>query len=114
MIGRATARLASVTDGVDIFPLAVLFTLFFFDEFDTSAFAVLAPNIQEYFHLTDRAFGLIVIGNLSVVLALAVPVGFYGDRLPRSKMVVVVRTASKSASFANAVCSVRNASGTVR
>jgi branched-chain amino acid transport system ATP-binding protein len=89
VIGRAKARFASVTDGVDIFPLAVLFTLFFFDEFDTSAFAVLAPNIQEYFHLTDRAFGLIVIGNLSVVLALAVPVGFYGDRLPRSKMVVV-------------------------
>ena len=83
MISWAKGRFARVTDGVDIFPLVVLFTLFFFDEFDTSAFAVLAPNIQEYFHLTDRAFGLIVIGNLSVVLALAVPVGFYGDRLPR-------------------------------
>ena len=89
MISWAKTRFERVTDGVDIFPLVVLFALFFFDEFDTSAFAVLAPNIQEYFHLTDRAFGLIVIGNLSVVLALAVPVGFYGDRLPRSKMVVI-------------------------
>ena len=89
MIGWAKARLARVTDGVDTFPLAVLFTMFFFDEFDTAAFAVLTPNIQEYFDLTDRAFGLIVIGNLSVVLALAVPVGFYGDRLPRSRMVVI-------------------------
>ena len=70
MIGWVKARFAGVTDGVDTFPLAVLFTLFFFDEFDTSAFAVLAPNIQEYFHLTDRAFGLIVIANLSVGLFL--------------------------------------------
>ena len=89
MIGWARARFERATDGVDPFPLIVLFTLFFFDEFDTSAFAVLAPNIQKYFHLTDRAFGLIVIGNLSVVLALAVPVGFYSDRLPRSRIVVV-------------------------
>ena len=89
MISWAKARFERATDGVDTFPLIVLFTLFFFDEFDTSAFAVLAPNIQKYFHLTDRAFGLIVIGNLSVVLALAVPVGFYSDRLPRSRIVVV-------------------------
>ena len=89
MIGWVKGRFARATDGVDTFPLTVLFTLFFFDEFDTAAFAVLAPNIQKYFDLTDRAFGLIVIGNLSVVLALAIPVGFYGDRLPRSRLVVI-------------------------
>jgi branched-chain amino acid transport system ATP-binding protein len=83
------SRFTRATDGVDTFPLAVLFALFFFDEFDTAAFTVLAPNIQDHFHLTDRAFGLLVIGNLSVVLALAVPVTFYGDRLPRTRMVVV-------------------------
>jgi len=76
-----------VSPRVDIFPLVVLFTLFFFDEFDTSAFACSRPTSRKYFHLTDRAFGLIVIGNLSVVLALAVPVGFYGDRLPAQQMV---------------------------
>jgi branched-chain amino acid transport system ATP-binding protein len=89
VIKALKARLADITGGTDTFPLSMLFTLFFFDEFDTAAFTVLAPNIQDYFHLTDRAFGLIVIGNLSVVLALSVPVSFYGDRLPRTRLVVI-------------------------
>jgi branched-chain amino acid transport system ATP-binding protein len=76
-----------VTGGLDIYPLALLFLLFFFDEFDTAAFNVLAPNIQRAFHLTDTAFGVIVVLNLSIVLLLAIPVGFYGDRLPRRKLV---------------------------
>jgi branched-chain amino acid transport system ATP-binding protein len=76
-----------VTGGLPIFPLAVLFTLFFFDEFDTAAFNVLAPNIKRAFHLTDTAFGVVVVLNLSIVLLLAIPVGFYGDRLPRRKLV---------------------------
>src|SRR4051812_6593412 len=75
--------LRRVTSGVPTFPLVVLTLLFFFDEWDTAAFNVLAPNIQHAFHLTDRAFGLLVISNLSVVLLLAVPLGFFGDRLPR-------------------------------
>jgi branched-chain amino acid transport system ATP-binding protein len=70
-------------------PLAVLFALFFFDEWDTAAFNVLAPNIQAAFHLSDRAFGLLVIGNLSVVLAAAAPLGYYGDRLPRVRLVTI-------------------------
>ena len=71
------------TGGLPAFPLVILTLLFFFDEWDTAAFNVLAPNIQAAFHLTDRAFGLLVISNLSVVLLLAAPLGYFGDRLPR-------------------------------
>src|SRR3954469_10378284 len=80
-------RLQRVTSGMPTFPLVILTTLFFFDEWDTAAFNVLAPEIQHAFHLTDRAFGLLVIGNLSVVLLLAAPLGFLGDRLPRVRFV---------------------------
>jgi branched-chain amino acid transport system ATP-binding protein len=81
-------RLEDITGGYAALPLVVLFLLFFFDEFDTAAFNVLAPNVKHSFHLTDNAFGLIVVLNLTVVLLLAVPVGFYGDRLPRRLLVV--------------------------
>jgi ABC-type branched-subunit amino acid transport system ATPase component/predicted MFS family arabinose efflux permease len=75
--------------GAALFPLAVLFGLYFFDQFDTAAFNVLAPDIEKAFHLTDRAFGLIVIANLTIVLLFAVMVGHYGDRLPRTRIVVL-------------------------
>ena len=81
--------LRRITGGDDPFPLWLLSALFFFDEFDTAAFAVLAPNIQEAYDLSTSGFSLLVISNLSIVLALAVPVGYYGDRLPRPLMVVV-------------------------
>jgi branched-chain amino acid transport system ATP-binding protein len=79
----------NVTSGVDTFPLIVLTLLFFFDEFDTGAFNVLAPNIKSAFHLSDKELVSLVILNLSVVLLLAIPVGFYADRLPRTKLVVI-------------------------
>src|SRR4051794_33370722 len=63
---RMTERLRRLTGGLPLMPLAVLFALFFFDEWDTAAFNVLAPNIQAAFHLSDRAFGLLVISNLSI------------------------------------------------
>src|SRR4051812_48176990 len=75
--------LRRLTGGLPTFPLVILTLLFFFDEWDTAAFNVLAPNIQHAFHLTDRAFGFLVISNLSVVLLLAIPLGYFGDRLPR-------------------------------
>jgi ABC-type branched-subunit amino acid transport system ATPase component/predicted MFS family arabinose efflux permease len=81
-------RLDDITGGMPTFPLQILFLLFFFDEFDTAAFNVLAPNIKAAFHLTDTAFGLLVVTNLTVVLLLAVPVGYYGDRLPRRNLVI--------------------------
>ena len=75
--------LRRLTSGLPLFPLGVLSLLFFFDEWDTAAFNVLAPNIQHAFHLSDRAFGILVIANLSVVLLAAIPLGYFGDRMPR-------------------------------
>ena len=82
------AYLRRVAGDQPALPLAVLFFLYFVDEFDTAAFGVLAPEIQKAFGLSDGEFALVVILNLSVVLLLAVPVGYYGDRLPRTKLVV--------------------------
>jgi ABC-type branched-subunit amino acid transport system ATPase component/predicted MFS family arabinose efflux permease len=77
-----------VTAGQLAFPLLVLFLIFFFDEFDTAAFGTLVNDIEKVFHLTDRAFGLIVFLNIMVLFALAIPIGYYGDRLPRKKVVI--------------------------
>src|SRR5437870_3159831 len=88
VVGRVRRRFEGVSGGMLIFPLVVLFLLYFFDEFDTAAFATLAPEIQKAFHLTDRAFGTLIILNLTVVLLAAIPIGFYGDRLPRTRIVV--------------------------
>src|SRR5438309_1047822 len=55
------------------FPLAVLFFIFFADEFDTAAFSTLAPEIEKTFNLTDRQFTSVVAVNLAVVFLLAIP-----------------------------------------
>ena len=81
-------RIQDICGDMPTLPLVVLFLLFFFDEFDTAAFNILAPNIREEYHLTVLAFGTIVVLNLTVVLLLAIPIGFYGDRLPRRKLVI--------------------------
>jgi branched-chain amino acid transport system ATP-binding protein len=79
--------LVNNTGGEPIFPLSVLFLLFFFDEFDTAAFSVLTPEIEAYFHIKDSTLFTIVVLNVSVVLLAGIPVGFYGDRLPRRTFV---------------------------
>ncbi len=82
--GRARGRAQGA-----VLALVVLTAVYFFDEFDTAAFGVLAPNIERAFNLSDKAFGLIVIANLSLVLALSIPISHYADRLPRTKLAVV-------------------------
>src|SRR5947209_2261390 len=71
-------------------PVLVLTAIYFFDEFDTAAFGVLAPNIERSFHVSDAAFGALVIGNLSLLLLLAIPMSHYADRLPRRTFAVVL------------------------
>src|SRR6478672_10096879 len=68
--------LRRLAGGAALFPLVILTLLYFFDEFDTAAFGVLAPDIEKSFHLTDQRFGFIVVLNLTFVLLLAIPVGF--------------------------------------
>ncbi|HZN13129.1 MAG TPA: MFS transporter [Acidimicrobiales bacterium] len=89
MIERIRARLHRDTGGVAIFALVVLSLLYFFDEFDTAAFGVLAPDIQRAFHLSDERFGGLVILNVSLLLLLAIPVGHLADRVRRSRLVVL-------------------------
>src|SRR4051794_41490609 len=81
--------LRKMTSGLPTFPILVMFGLFFFDEWDTAAFNVLAPNIQHAFHLSDRGFGFLVITNLSIVLLAAVALSYFGDRLARGRLLTV-------------------------
>ncbi|MDQ1372849.1 MAG: hypothetical protein QOJ09_187, partial [Actinomycetota bacterium] len=99
-------RAEVVTGGLPVFPLVMLTVLFFFDEFDTAAFNVLAPNLKKAFDLTDTAFGLLVVANLTIVLLVAVPIGHYGDRLPRRKLVVAGAIVAGICSFFTGVVSV--------
>jgi len=80
--------------GVFTLPLVVLTAIYLFDEFDTAAFGVLAPNIEKSFHLSDTGFGALVIGSLSLLLLLAIPLSHYADRLPRRLFAVVLGIAA--------------------
>jgi branched-chain amino acid transport system ATP-binding protein len=82
-------RLSAVTGGAPTTPLLLLSALYFFDEFDTSAFSVLSPNIKHAFHLSNQGFATVVLLNLSIVLLLGIPAGFLGDRAPRRNLAVV-------------------------
>ena len=84
---RRRGALDAVTGGAAALPLVVMTTLFTFDQFDTAAFGVLAPTIEKAFDLSDQQFGTIVVVNLSLVLLFAIPLGYLGDRLPRTKLV---------------------------
>ncbi len=86
---RLRERLENDTGGVAIFALVVLSLLYFFDEFDTAAFGVLAPDIEKAFHLTDEKFASLIILNASLVLLLAIPVSYLGDRIKRAPLVVI-------------------------
>jgi branched-chain amino acid transport system ATP-binding protein len=89
LLHRVRARLEQDTGGVAIFALVVLSLLYFFDEFDTAAFGVLAPDIQRAFHLSDQEFGGLVILNVSLLLLLAIPIGYLADRVRRTRLVVL-------------------------
>jgi branched-chain amino acid transport system ATP-binding protein len=82
-------RINRLTGGARATPLALLSALYFFDEFDTSAFGVLAPNIKKAFHMSDGRYTTVVLLNLSIVLLLGIPAGFLGDRGPRRLLVVI-------------------------
>src|SRR5437588_6034930 len=83
------SRLLDITGGDIYIPLLLLFLLWFFDEFDTAAFNVLAPDIKRHFALTDRSYLGIVVLNISILLLLSIPVGHYGDRVKRVVLVVI-------------------------
>ncbi len=77
------------TGGTAIFALVVLSLLYFFDEFDTAAFGVLAPNIEHSFHLTDQKFIALITANTSLLILAAIPVGYLADRIRRVPLVII-------------------------
>jgi branched-chain amino acid transport system ATP-binding protein len=99
LVERVRERIERITGGEPTFPLAVLFLLFFFDEFDSAAFSTLAPNIRDAFGLTVERFGLIVLLNLTIVLGLAIPLGYLGDRVRRTRLVVALGVVAGVFSF---------------
>lgn len=88
MIEWLRRKFEADTKGEAIFPLAVLSALYFFDEFDTAAFGTLAPEIQKSFGLSDNEFIRLIIVNVTVTVLLAVPLGYWADRISRKKLVV--------------------------
>src|SRR5256885_3021756 len=44
-------------------------------------YTTLFRSIEKSFHISDQAFGGLVIGNLSLLLMLAIPMSHYADRL---------------------------------
>src|SRR3954454_6281328 len=84
-------------------PLIVLTAIYFFDEFDTAAFGVLAPNIERSFHISDQVFSLFVVGNLTILLLLVIPLSHYADRLPRRTFAVLLGLGAGIFSFLTGV-----------
>jgi branched-chain amino acid transport system ATP-binding protein len=86
---RKLGRLAALTGGGSIVPLAVLFGLNFVDEFDRLAFAALTPELRNAFNLSDA--GITAVGTFSGLLVLfaALPIGWLGDRISRVRMAMI-------------------------
>ena len=95
------------TGGVAIFALVVLCLLYFFDEFDTAAFGVLAPDIERSFHLTDQKFVGLIVLNVGLLVLLAVPVGYLADRVRRTPLVVLSGILAGVFSFATGIVGLR-------
>ena len=90
--GRWETWKLKTTGGAALFPLGVLFGLNVVDELDRAAFGVLTPNIRDHFGLDLT--GILTVISLSYLAAflLAVPIGFYADRLPRVPIMIVGAT----------------------
>ena len=74
------------TAGAPLFPLVVLFGLNAVDELDRTAFGILIPEIRDAFDLTtSEILSVVAVAALGALLV-AVPIGFFADRLPRVRI----------------------------
>ncbi len=71
------------TGGAPMYPLGVLFGLNMVDELDRTAFGVLLPEIRDHFGLDTNGILWVVSLSLVAAIVLALPIGFYADRLRR-------------------------------
>jgi ABC-type branched-subunit amino acid transport system ATPase component/predicted MFS family arabinose efflux permease len=78
-----------MSGGQALFPLIVLVGLNLVNQLDQTAFAVLGPDIQKSFHLSNQGFLTLVALTQLGGLLLAVPLAYYSDRLQRVAIAVV-------------------------
>jgi branched-chain amino acid transport system ATP-binding protein len=86
--GRWERWKTGVTGGMPLYPLAVLFGLNMVDELDRTALGVLLPNIRDHFGLDTSGILTVVSMSLVAALILALPIGFWADRVKRVPIAV--------------------------
>src|SRR5439155_16594030 len=95
--------IAAVTGGAALVPLLILTGLNFVEQFDRIAFAALAPEIRNAFHLSDVGISTIrAITGVTTLLA-ALPLGIASDRVRRSRLCVLAAVLWGSASILTGV-----------
>ncbi|MGH9211071.1 MAG: MFS transporter [Acidimicrobiales bacterium] len=79
----------ATTGGAPLYPLGVLFGLNMVDELDRAALGVLLPEIRDHFNASTS--GILTVVSLALIggFVLAVPVGYYADRLKRVPIAAV-------------------------
>jgi ABC-type branched-subunit amino acid transport system ATPase component/predicted MFS family arabinose efflux permease len=89
-IPRAPRRFFDeMSGGEALFPLIVLVGLNLVNQLDQTAFAVLGPDIERSFHLSNQGYLTLVALTQLGGLLLAVPLAYYSDRLQRVAIAVV-------------------------
>jgi branched-chain amino acid transport system ATP-binding protein len=78
-----------VSGGEALLPLIVLVGLNCSSQLDQTAFAILAPDIRDTFHLSNGGFLTLVALTTLGALLLPVPLAYYSDRIPRIAFVLV-------------------------
>jgi ABC-type branched-subunit amino acid transport system ATPase component/predicted MFS family arabinose efflux permease len=81
--------LREIARGEAVFPLVLLFFVNAVVWMDQTAFGLLAPDIRDSFHMTDK--GILTLISLTLLggLLIQVPLAYYSDRLPRVRMAIV-------------------------
>ncbi|HYD10373.1 MAG TPA: MFS transporter, partial [Acidimicrobiales bacterium] len=85
-------RPSVVTGGAPFLPVGILFLLNAADELDRVAFAVLLPEIRDYFGVSLTSVLTVVSLSTVLVLLLAVPVGYAADRWRRTRLLAAGAT----------------------
>ena len=85
-MSRLTRWFRDLGGGAGLFPLFVLFGLTAVEQLDQRAFDVLLPNIRDTFGLDTQAILAVVGLTGAAALVIAVPIGYYADRLSRVRI----------------------------
>jgi branched-chain amino acid transport system ATP-binding protein len=95
-----SARSRKLLAGLPLLPVAVLFLINFFDQFDTAAFTILTPEIKKAFHLSTAGISAISVVNVVFTSTFVLAIGYLADRSERRRLVVFSGVLAGAASFA--------------